>query len=170
MQRRRRNLLLAASAVGGLAAFRLASPAAAHGAAPHGAPAGPVRREQKPWGIAGLPAAVRRTVEVRMGDDMRFRPDRISVRQGETVRLVVHNDGRLMHEFVIGDQKELDAHAELMKKHPNMEHDEPYMAHVEPGKRGEIVWHFNRAGNFRFACLIAGHYDAGMIGDLVVTR
>jgi uncharacterized cupredoxin-like copper-binding protein len=75
----------------------------------------------------------------------------------------------VMHEFVIGDQKELDAHAELMKKFPNMEHDEPYMAHVEPGKKGEIVWEFNRAGSFRFACLIAGHYDAGMIGDLTVT-
>jgi uncharacterized cupredoxin-like copper-binding protein len=73
-----------------------------------------------------------------------------------------------MHEFVIGTQRELDEHAALMAKHPNMEHDEPYMAHVDPGKSGEIIWQFNRAGEFGFACLIAGHYQSGMIGQIVV--
>lgn len=148
-----------------------ATPVLAHGPAGHGSHAGPVRKEQKPWGIAGDAKAVRRTIEIRMNDQMRFVPDRIEVRRGETVRLVVHNDGRLMHEFVMGNKQELDAHAELMKKHPGMEHDEPYMAHVDPGKTGEIVWHFNRAGDFDFGCLIAGHYDAGMVGKIkVVTR
>ena len=63
---------------------------------------------------------------------------------------------------------ELDQHAELMKKHPGMEHDEPYMAHVAAGKKGDIVWHFNRAGSFDFACLIPGHYQAGMTGTITV--
>jgi uncharacterized cupredoxin-like copper-binding protein len=49
-----------------------------------------------------------------------------------------------------------------------MEHDEPYMAHVAPGKTGEIIWTFNRAGEFDFGCLIPGHYDAGMVGKVVV--
>jgi uncharacterized cupredoxin-like copper-binding protein len=151
-------------------AVAAAAPVAAHGDA-HAPKAGPgvaVVKEQKPWGIAGDAKAVSRTVEVRMGDDMRFKPDRLTVRQGETVRFVVHNDGRAMHEFVIGTKAELDAHAEMMKKHPGMEHDEPYMAHVSPGKRGEIVWTFNRAGRFDFACLVAGHYDAGMVGRITV--
>ena len=59
-------------------------------------------------------------------------------------------------------------HADLMVKFPNMEHDEPYMAHVPPGKTGEIVWTFNRAGEFEFACLIAGHYQGGMVGTIMV--
>jgi uncharacterized cupredoxin-like copper-binding protein len=134
----------------------------------HGAKKGPVVKEQKDWGIAGDAKAARRTVTVGMGDDMRFTPDRIEVRQGETVRFVVRNTGKLMHEFVIGTKKELDEHAALMVKFPNMEHDEPYMAHVGPGKTGEIVWTFNRAGTFDFACLIAGHYQAGMVGKIVV--
>jgi uncharacterized cupredoxin-like copper-binding protein len=104
-----------------------------------------------------------------MGDDMRFRPDRIEVREGETVRLVMHNDGKLMHEFVIGTPPDLAEHAALMVKFPDMEHDEPYMAHVPPGKTGEIVWTFNRAGEFEFACLIAGHYQGGMVGTIMVT-
>lgn len=139
-----------------------------HGTEAHGNKTGPTRKEQKAWGIAGEAAAVGRTVEVRMTDAMRFEPDRLDVRQGETVRLVVHNAGKLMHEFVIGTAKELAEHAVLMKKFPNMEHDEPYMAHVPGGKTGEIVWTFNRAGEFDFACLLPGHYDAGMTGRIRV--
>ena len=73
-----------------------------------------------------------------------------------------------MHEFVLGTKKELDNHAALMMKFPGMEHSEPYMAHVAPGKTGEITWTFNRPGDFDFACLIAGHYQAGMVGKVKV--
>ncbi|MBC7994008.1 MAG: copper-binding protein [Rhizobacter sp.] len=126
------------------------------------------RKEQKAWGIAGDAKAVTRTIEIGMDDSMRFTPDLIEVREGETVRLTHRNKGKLQHEFVLGTKKELDEHAALMVKFPNMEHDEPYMAHVAPGQRGEIVWAFNRAGEFDFACLIAGHYQAGMVGKVRV--
>lgn len=143
--------------------------AVAHGDEDHGKKkAGPVTREQKDWGIAGDAKAARRTVELVMSDNMRFTPDRIEVKQGETVKFVVKNGGKMMHEIVIGTKKELDEHAALMMKFPNMEHDEPYMAHVAPGKAGELVWTFNRAGEFDFACLIPGHYQAGMVGKIKV--
>jgi uncharacterized cupredoxin-like copper-binding protein len=87
---------------------------------------------------------------------------------GETIRFVVRNDGKAMHEMVIGTIQELKAHAELMRKFPGMEHDEPYMAHVAPGEEGEIVWQFTRAGEFYYACLIPGHLEAGMIARIFV--
>lgn len=130
--------------------------------------AGPVKKEQKAWGIASDANAAKRTVELVMTDNMRFNPDRIEVRQGETVKFVVKNGGQVMHEIVIGNKKELDEHAALMMRFPTMEHDEPYMAHVAPGKVGELVWTFNRPGDFDFACLIAGHYQAGMVGKIKV--
>jgi len=129
---------------------------------------GPVKKEQKEWGIAGDAKPGVRTIEIKMTDAMRFTPDRIEVKQGETVRLVHKNDGKIMHEFVLGTKKELDEHAALMAKFPNMEHDEPYMAHVGPGKTGQIVWTFNRPGEYDFACLIPGHYQAGMVGKVKV--
>ena len=104
-----------------------------------------------------------------MNDDMRFTPGKIEVKQGETIRFTLKNNGKLLHEIVIGTKKDLDEHAALMVKYPNMEHDEPYMAHVAPGKSGEIVWNFNRVGDFDFACLVAGHYQAGMVGTIKVT-
>jgi uncharacterized cupredoxin-like copper-binding protein len=127
-----------------------------------------VKKEQKPWGIAGDAKRATRTIEVRMSDTMRFTPDRIDVKQGETIRFVHKNDGKVMHEFVLGTKKELDEHAALMTKFPDMEHDEPYMSHVAPSKTGEVVWTFNRSGEFLFACLIPGHYEAGMIGTVKV--
>lgn len=142
--------------------------ARAHGDAEPAKKPAVAKKEQKDWGIAGDAKAARRTVEVRMLDSMRFSPERLDVKQGETVRFVVRNDGQVMHEFVIGTQAENDAHAALMMKFPGMEHDEPYMAHVGPGQTGEIVWTFNRRGKFDFACLIAGHYQAGMVGRIVV--
>lgn len=125
-------------------------------------------KEQKAWGIAGEARAVTRTITLRMTDDMRFTPRRIEVQEGETVRLRAENQGRLLHEIVLGTPADLDAHAEMMARHPGMEHDEAHMAHVAAGQRGDIVWKFNRAGEFRFACLIPGHYQAGMTGTVAV--
>jgi len=144
-----------------------ATSARAHGEQ-HGTSRAAVVKEQKPWGIAGEARDATRTVEIRMTDDMKLSPNHLDVREGETLRLRAVNRGKLMHEIVIGTGEELKAHAELMKKHPGMEHDEPYMAHVPPGRRGDIVWTFNRAGDFEFACLIAGHFEAGMRGTIRV--
>ena len=128
-----------------------------------------VKKEQKSWGIAGDVKAVTRSITVSMSDTMRFNPTQMNIKQGETIRFVIKNAGKVMHEMVLGTQKDLDDHAALMLKFPGMEHDEPYMAHVGPGKTGQIIWTFNRAGDFDFACLIAGHYQAGMVGKINVT-
>jgi uncharacterized cupredoxin-like copper-binding protein len=145
-----------------------AGAAFAHGAAPHAA-AAPVAKEQKDWGIAGDAGPGLRTITLRMTDDMRFAPDHFTVKQGETVRLRVENKGRILHEVVLGTKDTLAAHAQMMLKFPGMEHEEPYMAHVPPGQSADLVWDFNRAGNFDFACLIAGHFQAGMTGTFTVT-
>lgn len=124
--------------------------------------------EQKPWGIAGRADQVDRTIEIRMDDRMRFTPETVQIKQGETIRFVHHNDGKLMHEFVLGTRQTLDEHAEAMLKQSGMMHGDAYMAHVEPAQQGEMIWTFNRAGRFEFACLIAGHYQAGMRGSVEV--
>ena len=140
----------------------------AHENTPHKAKKSVVVKEQKDWGIAGDVKSATREITLAMDDTMRFTPNAITVQQGETVRFVVKNQGKQMHEMVIGTKKELDAHAALMVKFPTMEHDEPYMAHVSSGKSQSLIWTFNRAGDFEFACLIAGHYQNGMVGKITV--
>lgn len=150
------------------AGFAMATVAAhAHGEKRH-APAKAVEAAQTDWGIAGKRRQVSRTVAIDMTDAMRFVPDRLSFREGETVRFVIRNRGRMLHEMVIGTSAELRQHAAMMAKFPGMEHEEAYMAHVDPGQTGTILWKFNRAGEFEFACLLPGHYEAGMRGTISV--
>ena len=135
-----------------------------------GAKKATISAERHPWGREGDPARVTRTVIVEMADTMRYRPSEIRVKRGDTVKFVVANSGRTMHEMVIGTEAELKAHAELMKKHPGMEHDAPYMAHVSPGKKETITWTFDKPGTFMYGCLIPGHWEAGMKGTIVVAN
>ena len=166
------------------------APAAlAHGEGGHDKPSAfdASKIEEKPFGRAGDPSRVSRTIRVGMADTMHFAigpaqratdvragtaphamSGDITVKRGETVRFVVRNDGKLMHEMVIGTMKDLKEHAEMMRRFPQMEHEEPHMAHVAPGKEGEIVWQFTRAGEFHYACLVPGHMEAGMISKITV--
>jgi uncharacterized cupredoxin-like copper-binding protein len=105
-----------------------------------------------------------------MNDAMRYTPSEIQVRQGDTVRFIVKNNGTEKHETNLGTEKELLEHLEVMKKFPDMEHDEPNKVTLAPGKRGEIVWHFTKAGTVHFACLLPGHYEAGMKGKVSVAK
>ena len=125
--------------------------------------------EQTAFGRAADPRKATRTVRVEMSDAMRFAPAEIRVKRGESIRFVPVNRGKVMHEMVIGTLENLKQHAELMRNHPHMEHEEAHMAHVAPGKSGEIGWQFTHAGEFYYACLIPGHFEAGMIGKVVVT-
>ena len=115
-------------------------------------------------GKPGMAAKVSRTVSVDMTDNMRFSTTKIDAKQGETIRFLVKNSGKVKHEMVLGTAKELKEHYEVMKKNPEMEHADANMVTVAPGKTGEIIWQFTQSGKVDFACLQPGHYDAGMKG------
>lgn len=119
-------------------------------------------------GMAGDAAKVTRTVNIDMSDAMRFTPANVQAKQGETIRFVVKNSGKVKHEFVLGTAAALKEHYELMKKFPEMEHSDPNMVTVAPGQTGEVIWQFTKSGKIDFACLQPGHYDAGMKGAVMV--
>lgn len=135
-----------------------------HGSHEHGADA-----HKATYGMAGDPKMVTRTIKLSMNDNMRFTPDNLTIKQGETIKFVIANQGKILHEMVIGTIKDLQEHAEMMRQMPNMQHNDPNMARVMPNKSGEILWTFSQAGNFDFACLQPGHSEAGMKGKLIVT-
>ncbi len=156
-----RNTLLALAS----AALAAASPAFASGSNADGHHHDHAMADM---GEAGQTSQATRTVQIEMRDSMRFVPAKLAVKQGETLRIVVKNTGQLTHEIVLGNEKDLKAHAELMKKFPEMEHAEPNMLTLAAGKTGELVWKFSRAGVVNFACLQPGHFDAGMKGQVRV--
>ncbi len=120
-------------------------------------------------GQPGDPKKPARTINMTMNDDMRFAPAKITVRPGETIRFVVKNIGAVKHEMVLGSKTDLAAHAQMMQKFPDMEHDDPGAISVAPGQTGTLVWTFPTAkGAYDFGCLVPGHFDAGMIGQVEV--
>ena len=159
-----------ASTVIAVVLVALSQAAWSHTDSPHKASAKKkaISTEEKAFGREGDPKKVSRTVKIDMADTMRYSPAEITIKQGETIRFEAKNSGKIMHEIVFGTMKELKEHAELMKKHPGMEHDEPYMAHVAPGKTEHVVWQFTKPGEFYYGCLIPGHFEAGMIGKVIV--
>ena len=147
-------------------ALTLAAPAFAAGTHEGG------HEEEMAVGIPGNAGHVDRTVEVSMIEtddgEMLFEPRDLAFREGETVRLVISNDGEQDHEFVLDTAEANQKHKATMERFPEMEHDDPNAVRLEPGKTGEIVWTFANDGTFEFACLIPGHYEAGMHGPMVV--
>jgi len=147
------------------------------------------------FGEPGKAAQVSRTMTINMRD-VSYEPTTVTVRTGETIRFVVKNTGGLLHEFNLGTPemhaKHRDEMAEMMKsgmitatginpammnmdhskmgmKMP-MKHDDPNSVLVEPGKTAELVWKFTKAAKFPFSCNIPGHAEAGMVGEVSVTR
>jgi uncharacterized cupredoxin-like copper-binding protein len=98
-----------------------------------------VAADQTPFGIAGDPAKVSRTIAIDMSDDMRYAPATVDVKLGETVRFVVANKGATMHELVLGTPKDIAQHAQSMSKAPvgmaHHDHQMPSMVHVHPRRQ-----------------------------------
>ena len=122
------------------------------------------------FGRPADPAAKAREVAVGMSDAMRFDPAEVRVKTGEAVKFVVANHGKVDHEFVLGTMDEIKEHAEMMRKMPNMEHDDASQLRVKPGAQQALAWQFDKPGEFYYACLVPGHFEAGMVGKVIVSR
>lgn len=155
-------------AIFGLLVAALATPALASGnhAGGHG--------EAMAVGEPGKKANATQTIRVTMleTDDgkMIFTPSAFKVRKGQTVRFVIKNVGEVDHEFVLDQDDKIMEHKAMMEKFPEMEHDDPNAIRLAAGESGEIIWKFTNDGTFKIACLVPGHYDAGMHGDVTVAE
>jgi uncharacterized cupredoxin-like copper-binding protein len=128
--------------------------------------------DELPIGKPGDKKKVTRTIEIIMKEDgkgkMLFSPAKLTFKEGQTVKLRFVNQGEMDHEFVMDEETTILEHEAFMAKNPDMEHDDPNAIRLAPGARGEIIWTFSKAGIFTFACLVPGHYEAGMHGPLEV--
>jgi uncharacterized cupredoxin-like copper-binding protein len=154
----------------GVLALAAAMPASAHG--PGHAMSG---------GKLGEAGKVTRVIDV-VAIENAFSLKSLQVKDGETVRFVVRNDGREPHELIIGTVSEHAEHRKMMrdmieqqKKGQHQTHSMSAMSHssgvwVEPGKTETFVWTFKRTPNLEFACNIPGHYEDGMKGAITFSR
>ena len=122
-------------------------------------------------GEPGDPKKPFRVVEITMQESygaMSYQPNALEVKRGEQIQFAITNAGLLAHEFILANTADNLKHAALMKKYPDMEHDDPNGKTVQPGAKAEMLWRFTKTGTFEFSCLIPGHREAGMIGTVTV--
>lgn len=117
-------------------------------------------------GKLGNPENVSRTIELQM-TFKHFKPSRIHVKKGETIKFVLKNVSEKEHEIMIGTMEELKEHAKTMRKNPDWVHVDSNQVTVEAGKTGELIWQFTEAGTIPFACPRHGHFKA-MRGEITV--
>lgn len=119
------------------------------------------------FGMPGSEAEVDRTIEIAQFDTYAFQPSSISVALGETVMFMVANEGKVVHEFVIGDDAfQTDHEMEMVDTGGATMGDEPNAITVDPGETKTLVWSFTEAGSFMYGCHVPGHYAEGMVGTI----
>lgn len=125
------------------------------------------RHQSYAAGEPGDPAKPARTIEVVMSE-MEYKPFLVEVKRGEQIRFVIRNAGTEDHEFLLSTTKGNLAHAEMMKKHRHMKHDDPNGVTLAPKQSAELLWKFTKAGTFEYSCLIPDHREYGMTGRVIV--
>ena len=114
-------------------------------------------------GLPGKDLPITKTINVSTLDNMRFKfSDEPGLKAGDVVKFIVTNEGKVKHEFSIGDAKEQKSHAAMMSSMPNMKHEDGNTVTVNPGETREVIWQFTAAAEVIFACNVPGHFEAGM--------
>ena len=140
-------------------------------------------------GEEGDPNKIDRVVNIKMYDNY-YEPNLVKIKKGETIKFIIENLGEMVHEYNIGTkemhikhqpemQKLIDHEILLvdkidkikMKKMSKMDHS---LGHshansimLEPKSSGELIWKFSKDISLEMACNIPGHYESGMVGNLV---
>jgi|TARA_B100001540_G_scaffold314601_1_gene339928 uncharacterized cupredoxin-like copper-binding protein len=141
-------------------------------------------------GEKGDPNKIDRVIEIEMYDNYYY-PTQVDVKKGETIKFVVKNLGKLVHEYNIGTKEMHIKHQpemvklveneilladkidhkkmkEMAKKDHSLGHSHANSVLLEPMKTGEIIWKFTKDISLEMACNMPGHYEAGMVGKIII--
>jgi uncharacterized cupredoxin-like copper-binding protein len=112
--------------------------------------------------------AATRTVDVTM-KEFSYDPASVTVKAGETVKFVFHNQGQILHDAFIGDEAAQAEHEKEMREGGSMPHDGGDAIKVIPGATGTLTHTFKAGESLIVGCHETGHYQAGMKMALTVS-
>lgn len=110
-----------------------------------------------PGFVAGT-TSVPRVVHIIASQALRFYPDAVTVKAGETITFEVTAVGMLSHEFMVGPAADVAADRA----------GTPEVADIAMMQKESLTYTFNGSGPFAFACHAPRHYEAGMRGTIAV--
>jgi uncharacterized cupredoxin-like copper-binding protein len=126
------------------------------------------------FGRAAEATAATRTVEVHILATRRYEPSSLNVTPGQTVTFkVVNDDPKVIHEFVLGDDKAQDDYEKLMEgmgTTPMKMNDKANLVNIDPGQTEELTWTFpsTKGATVIFGSHEPGDYAAGLKGTITV--
>jgi len=128
--------------------------------------------EKGPVGSPAQLSSVQQNITVSLTDEMRinFKEELSKIKSGTIIQFIVTNEGKIPHEFSIGNQEEQKEHAEMMRKMPDMVHSDGNTVTVAPGTTEFLIWHFEGDDVIVFSCNIPGHYEAGMFRKVALSQ
>ena len=141
-------------------------------------------------GKVGEVKDVQKVIRVQMYDNY-FKPTSYKIKAGQTVKFIVENKGQFVHEFNIGTEPQHIKHQpemaemtmmgilypeyidkdkmmEMAKMNPSMNHSHGNSLLLEPGEKGELIWQFSDNQEILVACNVPGHYEDGMVNEVVI--
>ena len=106
-------------------------------------------------GSAASRSTTPKTVTLTL-NEFQFQPAEITTNVGQPIKLVLKNNGTVLHDFV-----STDAMVEVMEEH-GAEHDMAGMqtnmhAAIEAGQQSTLEFKATQPGTYTFYCTIAGH-------------
>ena len=107
--------------------------------------------------VAGTTAAPR-LVRILATPVLRFSPDVVTVKAGETITFEVTTMGPAVHEFMVGPAADMAANKD----------GTPEITDIGMMQTKSLTYTFTGSGPFAFSCHAPGHYEAGMKGTIVV--
>lgn len=128
----------------------------------------PIEAVGTPYGRMGSSREIKGTLDIDLADGMRFLPARVSLTQGETIRIRIRNSSREVHVFMLGTVESIAERAAYMAAGSGAVADSMSSRRILPGQTAELIWEFTTPGVFGIACLMPGHAEAGMRGELTV--
>ena len=122
------------------------------------------------FGAPADPSDADRVIEVNVDNDLAFEPADHEVTAGEVITFRIANTGDVEHEFVLGDEAAQEQMAEMMQGGDDHAHsgEMSNAVTVHAGETGELTWAFTSPGTVLIGCHVPGHYEAGMVGSVVV--
>ena len=142
----------------------------------------------KEVGVKGKEAEVNRVIKVFMYDNY-YQPNKFKVNKNETIKFLVTNKGKLVHEFniatkemhlkhqpemmkmveneiLLADRIDKQKMHEISKKDHSMAHKHSNSVLLPPGESAELIWKFSNTVDIEAACNVPGHYEVGMIAKI----
>ncbi|ASK61304.1 hypothetical protein CFK37_03480 [Virgibacillus phasianinus] len=104
---------------------------------------------------------------VVQADEFSFTPSKMEIPVGESVTMVLVNNGEIEHDLEIVGME--TGTVESLSRHHHQQEENQIHVHSIPGEKQEVSFTPLEPGVYKYTCTIPGHAESGMTGTIKIT-